>query len=98
MHSNSQCGGGMCSLSMVAKYLLIVGGLNWGLVGTGMLANATESWNVVNMLLGNWPMVEGIVYVLVGLAALLKLVGCRCAKCTSGVCTDCGPKSGEQKM
>ena len=55
----------MKSLHMVAFVLLIVGGLNWGL-------SAAFSWNVVNMLLGSWPMVERVVYILVGLAALLE--------------------------
>lgn len=49
--------------------LLVVGGLNWGLVGVGYLMGS--NWNVVNMLLGSWPMVEAVVYILVGLAALL---------------------------
>lgn len=89
----------MCTLSLVAKVLLIVGGLNWGLMGVGMLMNRVETLNVVNMLLGKWPMVEAIVYVLVGLAAVVKLFGCRCKTCAGGVCMTCAPKEGgEQKM
>ena len=53
----------------LAWILLIVGGLNWGLVGLGMLFGGM-GWNVVNMILGGWPMVEGIVYLLVGISAL----------------------------
>lgn len=53
--------------------LLIIGGLNWGLVGLGMLFSST-SWNVVNMILGSWPMVEGIVYVLVGISAVMAIM------------------------
>lgn len=49
-------------LHMIAFVLLVVGGLNWGLVALG--------YNVVNMLLGSWPMVEQIVYILVGLSAV----------------------------
>lgn len=49
-------------LHTVAFILLIVGGLNWGLVAFG--------WNLVSMLLGSWPMVEQAVYVLVGLSAV----------------------------
>ncbi len=89
---NSTCGGckgGCCSVSYISKILLIVGGINWGLVGVGMLAGkGVEAWNVVNMLLGSWPMVEAIVYVLVGVAAIVKLVGCRCAKCKAA-CASC---------
>lgn len=86
-----------CCLRIVRKVLLIVGGLNWGLVGAGMLMGS--DWNVVHMLLGGWPMVEGIVYVLVGLAAIFKLVGCRCKKCMEE-CATCSstPTQTEAKM
>lgn len=56
----------------VAVWLLIVGALNWGLVGLGMLLGG-EGWNVVNMIFGGWPMLEGLVYVLVGAAGVWKL-------------------------
>ncbi|PIZ73665.1 hypothetical protein COY07_01660 [Candidatus Peregrinibacteria bacterium CG_4_10_14_0_2_um_filter_43_11] len=52
--------------------LLIVGGLNWGLVGLGGLLG--KELNVVHMLVGTWPTVEWIVYLLVGLAAVVKLI------------------------
>ena len=70
---------GGCSVRMVTKVLLIVGGLNWGLIGLGMLLD--NSLNVVAMLLGKWPLAEAIVYLLVGLAAVAKLFGCCCKKC-----------------
>ncbi len=70
-------GCGMHKLSMV---LVFVGGLNWGLVGLGMLTGGM-GWNVVHMILGSWPMVEAIVYVLVGIAAVMMLFGCKCEKC-----------------
>ena len=57
----------MKSLHMLAFILLVVGGLNWGLTAIG--------YNVVNMLLGSWPMVERVVYILVGLSALLLAFG-----------------------
>jgi uncharacterized membrane protein YuzA (DUF378 family) len=63
------------------KWLLVVGGLNWGIMGLGMLMGKLDAWNVVRMLLGSWPMVEGIVYVLVGVAAIMKIFGCKCKKC-----------------
>ena len=55
-------------MHMVAFILLIVGGLNWGLVGLGGFLGG--DWNIVHMLLGSWPSVEWIVYILVGLSAL----------------------------
>ncbi|HEX7041893.1 MAG TPA: DUF378 domain-containing protein [Patescibacteria group bacterium] len=50
-------------LHIVAVLLLIVGGLNWGLIGLFHV-------NFVMMLVGTWPMVESLVYILVGLSAL----------------------------
>lgn len=54
------------SLGMVAVWLVIIGALNWGLVG---LFNV----NLVNWLLGSWPTVEKLVYVLVGASGAYKL-------------------------
>ena len=54
----------MLSLNKVAWILVVVGALNWGLVGLGDFAGA--DWNVLNMLLSSMPQLESIVYVLVG--------------------------------
>lgn len=65
-------------LHTVAFILLIVGGLNWGLTAVGL--------NVVNLLVGTWPIVEQIVYILVGLAAIYEVVTHKknCKDCGSG--------------
>ena len=65
-------------LHMVAFVLLIVGGLNWGL-------SAAFQWNVVDMLLGAGSMVSRVVYILVGLAALLEVFTHKgmCKACTA---------------
>lgn len=57
---------------MVVYWLVIIGGLNWGLVGLGDFASS--NWNIVTLLLGSWPQVESLVYVLVGLSAVWMLV------------------------
>lgn len=97
MCCNGKCG---CTISLIVKILLIVGGLNWGLVGVGMLMSA--DWNVVNMLLGAWPVAEAIVYVIVGVAAISSIFGCRCAKCKEcqAACAapEASPVSPEQQM
>lgn len=62
----------MQAVGMIGWILVVVGGLNWGLVGLGGFMGA--NWNVVNMLLGAWPQVEWAVYVLVGLATIWVLV------------------------
>lgn len=56
-------------LSQVSRILVVIGGVNWGLIGLGQLLGGT-GWNVVNMLLGTIPTLESIVYVLVGAAAV----------------------------
>lgn len=52
----------MKALHGIAFALVIIGGLNWGLDALG--------YNLVNWLLGSWPMVEKLVYILVGLSAV----------------------------
>lgn len=50
--------------------LTLVGALNWGLVGLGMLMGGAN-YNLVNMLVGSMPTLEAVVYLLVGVSALL---------------------------
>lgn len=52
----------------VARLLVFVGAINWGLVGIGAFAGS--DLNVVSMVVGAWPVVESIVYVLVGLSGV----------------------------
>lgn len=53
-------------VELVATLLVVVGAINWGLVGLlGM--------NVVSELVGSWPMVERVVYILVGASGLWLL-------------------------
>ncbi len=54
------------SLSQVSWWLMVVGALNWGLTAFGM--------NLVAMLFGSIPMVEMVVYVLVGLAGVYSVL------------------------
>ena len=57
----------MKGLHIVAFILLVIGGLNWGLVGINM------DWNIVNLILGSASWLERLVYLLVGLSALLLI-------------------------
>jgi uncharacterized membrane protein YuzA (DUF378 family) len=54
-------------VTAVALVLVLVGGLNWGLVGA-------FDYNLVDSLFGEGSGVSRTVYVLVGLAAVWKLV------------------------
>lgn len=61
----------MKGLHSISFILVIVGGLNWGLVALGTWMGS--NWNVVNLLLGQWSGVENLVYLLVGLSAVVLL-------------------------
>ncbi|MFH1682805.1 MAG: DUF378 domain-containing protein [Candidatus Woesearchaeota archaeon] len=54
------------TLDWIALILVVVGGLNWGLVGL-------FQWNLVSAILGAIPLLERIVYILVGLAAVYMI-------------------------
>lgn len=70
-----------CGVNKIAWILVIIGGLNWGLVGVGMFTH--NNFNLVNLLLGKMPMIEAVVYLVVGIATIATLIGCKCATCTA---------------
>lgn len=81
----------MKMLHMISFILLVVGGLNWGLVGLGGFMGG--NWNLVSMIFGSWPMLEWLVYVLVGLAAVYEVVTHR-SKCRACSTSDQGSSGG----
>lgn len=56
----------MKALNLIAYILLVVGGLNWLLVGV-------FGWDVGELFGGQAAIVSRIVYILVGLSAIYKL-------------------------
>jgi uncharacterized membrane protein YuzA (DUF378 family) len=72
------------NLHSAAWILVLVGGLNWLLVGLGGFIGG--NWNVVNLILGSWPALESIVYILVGASAAYELSTHKnnCRKCAAG--------------
>lgn len=54
-------------LKLVAWLLVVVGGLNWGLVGL-------FNFDLVATLLGSGSIASKVVYILVGLSALLLVI------------------------
>lgn len=58
-------------MQKLAWILVIVGALNWGLIGVGAFMNT--NLNLVNIIFGTWPTIELIVYILVGIAALVRI-------------------------
>lgn len=54
-------------MQKIAFWLLIIGGLNWLLVGI-------IGWDIGNLFGGQSALISRIVYVLVGLSAILMLI------------------------
>jgi hypothetical protein len=50
-------------LKTVSKWLVIIGAINWGLVGL-------LGFNLVSLLFGGWPWLVTIVYILIGVSGL----------------------------
>ena len=65
---------GTCGVHCIAWWLLVIGGLNWGFVGL-------FQWDFVQWVFGAWPWLVNLVYILVGLSALVFIFGKKCAKC-----------------
>jgi uncharacterized membrane protein YuzA (DUF378 family) len=75
----------MKAVHIVSFILVVIGGLNWGLVGIA-------DYNLVDSLLGAWPGLVNVIYVLVGLGAIVLLVTHKkdCRGCSSGSETSAG--------
>lgn len=84
-----------CAPQLVAKILLVIGGLNWGVVGASALLNG-KSWNLVHQFLGAMPQVELVLYVAVGVSAVAYLVGCQSSKCCKKDNSSCAGGSCSQ--
>lgn len=69
-----------CGIHKLTWVLVIVGAINWGLVGLGGFFGS--EWNVVDLLLGRWMVVENIVYLLVGISGVMLIFGCKCKACS----------------
>lgn len=52
----------LTTIDIVALILLVIGGLNWGLVAMG--------YNLVDMIFGMGSMLARLIYILVGLSAV----------------------------
>lgn len=68
----------MKALHVIAFVLVVVGGINWGLVGIN------PGYDLVAMLLGKWPVAVQVAYTLVGLSAIYFAVTHK------GDCKTCG--------
>jgi uncharacterized membrane protein YuzA (DUF378 family) len=67
-------------LKKVAYLFIVVGGLNWGLVGMFQT-------DLVAKLLGDMTMASRLVYILVGISTLIVLITrCKCKTCDGSNC------------
>ena len=75
-------------LHMVTFLLLIIGGLNW-------LIFALSGWDLGQLFGEMNNTVAKVIYILVGLAAIVELVSHKkCCTACGGGCENCGPKDG----
>ncbi len=56
----------MKTIDVIAAILLVIGGLNWGLIGL-------FNFNLVEFLFGQFPIIARTIYAIVGLAAIYQI-------------------------
>ena len=56
---------------MTTFVLLVIGGLNWLVIGVAELFYS-QQFDLVTWLFGSWPMAVNLIYVLVGLSAVYQ--------------------------
>ncbi len=56
-------------MSRIGRILLIIGGLNWGLIGLGIFIN--KNLNFIDLLSAFYPNLPAIIYSVIGLIALI---------------------------
>ena len=58
----------------IASILLVIGALNWGLVGLKSFSAISYDWDVVALVFGSVPWLAAVVYLLVALPGIWPLV------------------------
>ncbi len=58
----------------IAYVLVVIGAINWGLVGITSFSEVSYSWDLVALIFGGFPWLAAIIYLLVGLSGLWVLV------------------------
>jgi len=54
-------------MSLIPTIILIIGGLNWGLIGL-------FNFNLVSKIFGSIPWLESFIYIIVGISAIYKFI------------------------
>lgn len=60
----------MGALNTITKILVIIGALNWLLVGINSFTDITYDWDLVALTLESIPWLAAIVYTLIGLSGI----------------------------
>ena len=63
----------MGAFDTIAKVLVIIGAINWGLVGLNSFSVIDYSWDLVSLVLGSVPWLAAIVYLLIAISGLYGL-------------------------
>ena len=77
----------MQAILCISKILVIIGGLNWGLIGF-------FNFNFIDRILGEGSISGQIIYCLVGLSALVISVMIAKGECLCGSSCQCAKKEG----
>ena len=56
-------------MAHIAKILLIIGGINWGLIGLGRFIN--KDLNFIDLLSAFYPNLPAIIYSIIGVIAII---------------------------
>jgi len=65
-----------CGICKIACLLVVIGAVNWGFVGLGELLGGNG--NLVHAILGSWPTLESILYVLIGVSGIGAIFSKKC--------------------
>lgn len=69
--------GKICFVHLATGILLVVGALNWGVIGA-------FDWNFIEAVFGKWPVLVQVFYVFFGMAAVIEIVPFKCSLCFRG--------------
>lgn len=61
-------------LKEIAFAVVLIGAVNWGLIGLSGILKPFRNLNLVNLVFGNYPIIEFAVYILVGVCGLFLLL------------------------
>jgi hypothetical protein len=61
-------------IDWIASILVIIGAINWGLVGITSFSGVAYDWDLVSLIFSGIPALAAIVYILVGLSGIWLLI------------------------